>query len=790
MDVTALKILEYTKIRDMLMELTGSTAGKELSQALIPAADMDEVRNRLDQTLEAYRILSAALPVPLGGIREIRASTKRAELGAVLDPPDFLAILATLYAARRLKTFFQPLQEMAPLLAEKASYIEALPALENSINQTISEQGTVRDEASVELLRARREIRLLQNRIKEKVDHILHSSEYQKYFQEILVTVRGDRYVLPIKQEYRHHFPGIVHDQSASGATLFIEPMAVVNMNNDIKQLMTVEKNEVLRILTGLSAQVAAAAQKIYENIRWLAHLDFTFAKARLAIAMNAVLPVINHNGCVSLMQARHPLIAKEHVVPIDVELGRSFKTLLITGPNTGGKTVSLKTVGLFALMTQAGLFIPAKSGSAMPVFKNVFADIGDEQSIEQSLSTFSGHMTNLVRILQKTSSEDLVLIDEIGAGTDPEEGAALAMAILEYLQESGVSTIATTHYSELKTFAYTRDGVENGSVEFDVQTLRPTYRLLIGVPGSSNAFAISKRLGLSEPIIERARQLMSSEHKEFTNVLEELETQRNFYAEQVELLRLKEVEIQQLQARLQREQVEWNEKKQDLQRKTRDEAAGLIRQTRREAEGLIRELKEQFAVQEEKERQNKIQQVRRRIQQSMNGLTGIEPPLPDNAMRPLDLKNLKLGDEVYVVALDKYGTVLAIEDSGLTVQIGILKMNVSVDDCRAGKNIAGKNTGTVKNIRGKTNAGELQKVSRQIDIRGMTIDEAVQTLDKFIDDAIMANLPEVIVIHGKGTGALRKGVRKYLENHSGIQKVKIGEYNEGGDGVSVAVLR
>jgi len=787
MDSTVLKTLEYTKIRDMLAELTGSTIGKELALELTPTADTNEVQSRLAQTAEAYQILSAALPVPLGGIREIRTCAKRAELGAVLDPADFLAIAGTLYAARRMKTFFQPLQDMAPLLSQNAICIEALPTLENAISQTISEQGTVHDGASVELLRIRRETRLLQHRIKEKVDHILHSSEYQKYFQETLVTVRGDRYVIPIKQEYRQHFPGIVHDQSASGATLFIEPMAVVNMNNDIKQLMAAEKNEVLRILTALSAKVAIAAQPIYENIRQLAHLDFTFAKARLAIGMSAALPIINQNGYVSLMQARHPLIPKESVVPIDVELGKTFTTLLITGPNTGGKTVSLKTVGLFALMAQAGLFIPAMSGSAMPVFQNVFADIGDEQSIEQSLSTFSGHMTNLVRILQKISYRDLVLIDEIGAGTDPEEGAALAMAILEYLQEVGAATIATTHYSELKTFAYSRPGVENGSVEFDVQTLRPTYRLLIGVPGSSNAFAISKRLGLDEPIIDRARQLMSSEHKEFANVLEELETQRTSYLERAASIRSKELEFQQLQNRLRKEQSEWSEKKQDLLRKARDEAAGLIRQTRREAESLIRELKDQFSVTEEKQRQHAIQQVRKHLQQSMNSFTGLEQQSVGEDMKPVDPGTLKIGDEVYVVTLGQYGTVLSIGTNDLTVQAGILKMNVSASDCRIGKKSSVK---TIKKSVGKLSVSQLKGAARQIDIRGMTIDEAVQTLDKFIDDAIMASFHEVLVIHGKGTGALRKGVRQYLQNHPGVQAVKMGEYNEGGDGVSVVGLR
>lgn len=542
MEAAVLSTLEYDKIRDMLAARTGSVMGRELAHELVPVSEAQQVQKRLAETAEARGILNHIATVPLGGIRDVRSTLKKAELGAILEPHELLAVASTLYAARRIKAFFADLSIEAPLLALRASQIMVLRNIETVIEAIVNEQGVIRDDASSELLKLRREIKQAQSRVKEKLDNILRSGEYQKYFQDALVTMRGDRYVIPIKQEYRNNFPGIVHDQSASGATLFIEPMAIVNLNNDIKQLITAEKHEIERILTVVTGQIAQVAEPLGENLVILAQLDFVFAKAKLSIDMRATQPIISQQGFVNLIQARHPLIPAEHVVPIDVQLGRHFTTLLITGPNTGGKTVTLKTVGLFALMTQAGLFIPAAPDSEMPIIGNIFADIGDEQSIEQSLSTFSGHMTNLVGILKKIGADDLVLIDEIGAGTDPSEGAALAMSILEHIHTVGAKTIATTHYSELKTFAYSREGIENASVEFDIQTLRPTYRLLIGIPGSSNAFAISQRLGLSAKIIERAKALIHKEHADFETVLRALEDQKKAYSSRLdELSRLEQ---------------------------------------------------------------------------------------------------------------------------------------------------------------------------------------------------------------------------------------------------------
>ncbi|WP_040683059.1 endonuclease MutS2 [Thermosinus carboxydivorans] len=784
MDTSVLTTLEFVKIRDMLAEATVTSMGRELALALEPADDWNEVENRLRETREARDILLASSHVPFGGARDIRAILRRLEIGAVLEPEELLAIASTLYAARRLKQFLTEAKPSSVLLTEKAGRITALRNLEAAIESTVSEQGIVRDEASVELTRIRREIRVAQQRVKEKLDQILHSAEYQKYFQEALVTIRGDRYVIPIKQEHRYHFPGIVHDQSASGATVFIEPMAVVNLNNDIKQLVAAEKNEVERILAALSSQVARHVDAIRQNSEIVAALDFAFAKAKLGLDMQANMPLLNDKGRIFLRQARHPLIPRDEVVPIDVRLGEDFSILLITGPNTGGKTVTLKTVGLFALMTQAGLFIPAGSGSEMPVFRNVFADIGDEQSIEQSLSTFSAHMTNLVKILAKVSAHDLVLIDEIGAGTDPGEGAALAMAILEYLHSAGARTIATTHYSELKTFAYSRHGIENASVEFDIHTLRPTYRLQIGIPGSSNAFAISRRLGLPQELIDRARQFLDKDYAQFEKILAVLEQEKKEYEERRRRAEELEAEVAALRQKLAQEEAALLARRREIIDKAQEEAMSIVRQARRQAEEVIARLKEQFSVASDKERQQAIADARRQLQRQMAEL---HHPELDAAEKTAPPALLTPGSTVYVTTLRQKGSVLAIKDGEAVVQLGVLKVNVPVAACRIVEEMAPAGHGH-KGV--SVDFAKVQSVSREIDVRGMTVAEAETVLEKYLDDALLAGLSEVNVIHGKGTGALRKGVRSYLKDHPHVVETRIGELSEGGDGVTVVKLK
>jgi len=783
MDLSVLTTLEYDKIRDMLAARTSSVMGRELAEQLVPVSNVAEVERRIAETKEAKEILAASVNVPLGGIRDIRVIIRKAELGSVLEPDELIAVGSTLYAGRRVKSFFTDLINPSPLLTSVVERIEVLRNVETVIDSIVNEQGMIRDNASVELLRIRREIKHSQSRIKEKLDSILRSAEYQKLFQDTLVTIRGDRYVVPIKQEYRHSFPGIVHDQSASGATVFIEPMAVVNLNNDIKQLMAAEKNEIERILRLVTAQIAKVASSINTNCEVLAHIDFAFAKARLSFDMKAEMPVLNERGYVHLQRARHPLIDSDRVVPIDIYIGKSFNTLLITGPNTGGKTVTLKTLGLFVLMTQAGLFIPAASGSEIAVFNNVFADIGDEQSIEQSLSTFSSHMTNIVRILGQVSQRDLILIDEIGAGTDPEEGAALAMAILEYLLDIGAKTIATTHYSELKTFAYSRHGIENASVEFDIQTLRPTYRLLIGVPGSSNAFAISRRLGLSETIISRSKQLIDTDHAQFENVLNELEEKKLLYERLNEEARAQEQHLTVLRNKLEAEQADLMAKKAQVLSKAQSDASALLKQARREAEEVIAELKSQFSVQNSKERQQAIEHSRQRLK---DGMSKLIPEQDLDLLPAINPAMLKPGSIVFVTTLNQKGTVLSATADEVTVQVGFMKVNVPLSVCR----LADESVKSEKKINGKSmQFAKVQDVSRQIDVRGMTVEEAEVLLAKYLDDAILAGLSQVLIIHGKGTGALRKGVRAYLKSHHHVKDISIGELNEGGDGATVVRL-
>lgn len=784
METSVLHTLEFHKVRTMLTERAGSVMGKELAESLVPISDAGKIQEALEETSEARDVMVSYPSIPLGGIRDIRNIIKRAGLGAVLEPTDLLRVGSTLYAVRRLKGFMTDLDIPIPKLKRLVSQLTMLRNIENLIENTVSEQGAVRDDASAELSRIRREIKIAQNRVKEKLNSILHSPEYQKYFQDALVTMRGDRYVIPIKQEYRHNFPGLVHDQSASGATVFIEPMPVVNLNNDIKQLASAEKTEIERILANVTGQIAKNETELTINGTIMAQLDFAFAKAQLGIDMKAEMPLINSSGYVNLKQARHPLIPDNSVVPIDIHIGRDFNTLLITGPNTGGKTVSLKTLGLFALMSQAGLFIPAGFGSEITIFRQIFADIGDEQSIEQSLSTFSAHMTNLVKIISCVTENDLVLIDEIGAGTDPDEGAALAMSILEYLHSLGAKTVATTHYSELKAFAYAREGVENSCVEFDVHTLRPTYRLLIGVPGSSNAFAISARLGLNKAIVDRARQLIDKDYAEFETVLSSVEEQKRLYDQKNREVQLLEREIKEMRDKIAQERTEFTNKKSALLLKAQNDAAAVLRQARREAEEVIGELKAQFNVHNFKDVQKKIDDARSKIKNNMGKINLLENDNKE-ALPEILPNEVKPGMYVYVTTLQQKGTVLSVNHHELTIQMGVMKVNVRLEDCRKLEEKQKVNAANTS----RSILTKIQDVSRQIDLRGVTVEEGEILLDKYLDDAILAGIPEVIIIHGKGTGALRKGIRDYLKSHPYVKETRIGELNEGGNGATIVKL-
>lgn len=791
MEQDSFKVLEYKKILERLQNKAGSILGKELAGGLQPSNDPEEVRERLRETAEAVMVSSMANP-PLGGIRDIRELMKKIGIGGVIEPSEIMDVLTTMYAMRAVKRFFKELELETPILKSWARSLEILGELERNLENTVDEHGNLRDDASVELKRIRREVKSSQARIKDHLSNILHSAEYQKYFQDAIVTMRGDRYVVPIKQEYRQYFPGIVHDQSASGSTVFVEPMAVVNLNNDIKQLVAAEKHEVERILRDISNQLRRKDDILMENCDILAFIDFTFAKAGLAREMKAVEPILSEEGTTSLLSARHPLIDSDKVVPIDINIGGDYNMLLVTGPNTGGKTVSMKTLGLLVLMAQAGLFLPVENGSSIRVYNNVYADIGDEQSIEQSLSTFSAHMTHLVEILGKVEPDDLLLLDELGAGTDPEEGAALAMAILEQLLNIKAAVMATTHYSELKTFAFSRQGIENACVEFDVNTLRPTYRLLTGIPGASNAFAISRRLGLSEALVIRAKQLIQADHAQFEQVINQLEKEKMMYEQMNADIEAKLQRAQKMEAKAEAMRTELSQRKADIIRRAKDEGSALVRRARRESEEIIKQLKEQFNDMGIQKRQQAIQDARNKLNEEAGR---VRPGIVSaKAFRkPIDLKTIEVGDTIYVTKLDQKGTVLGIHGKELEIQLGAMKTTMKASACKfveKGKKEQPAASAGKKAKGGGSFIAKTQEAHRDIDIRGMMVDEAEVVLDKFIDDSMMAGLSQVLVIHGKGTGALRKGVHEYLKHHPNVAQFNFADMSEGGTGATLVTLK
>lgn len=785
-------VLEFDKIRQRLRDCATSNFGKELAAAIEPDDDFEKVRANLELTTEAVKIFAVSSP-PLGGICDIREVLKKISLGRVADAEEFLNILSTMYAMRNVKKFFKECELDAPKLKFRAAQIEILGNLENQLENAIDEHGAVKDSASSELQKIRRELRTAQNKIKTEIFNILHDTGKQKYFQDAIITMRGDRYVVPVKLEYKAQFHGIVHDQSATGATVFIEPMAIVNLNNEVKQLEAEERAEVMRILRMLSDSVRKNADELLNNVEILAEVDLVFAKAKFARNLNATEPILEK--FTDLKSARHPLISAETVVPIDIKLGENFSVLLVTGPNTGGKTVSMKTLGLLALMTQSGLYIPAAFGSKISVYTNIFADIGDEQSIEQSLSTFSAHMKKIVAILEKVQPTDLVLLDEVGAGTDPDEGAALAMAILEKLLTIKTATIATTHYSELKTFAYSTEGIENACVEFNAETLQPTYKLLVGIPGASNAFAISQRLGLEKNLIDRAKNFITADHANFEKIISELESERISYEQKNAEISARQSQIEKHEKKIAEMRDEIAKSKGEIIRKAKEKSAAMVRETRREAEEIIASLKEQFDDLGIKKRQQAIQNARDKIREAeLDAMPGI---IADKSVGSrINKKFLSVGDTIYIKSLDQKGTVLSIEKDGkeLTVQVGALKTTVKTSACKFVSHGAEENfEPQISTNKNRGSAGLLQKVStvgREIDIRGMLVDEAEQVCGKFIDDAQLAGLKQILIIHGKGTGALRKGIHDFLRRNRSVENFNLADLEEGGAGATSVNLK
>ena len=784
----AIKTLEFDKVKNILADKTATALGRQAVGAMRIESEFAKVKRLQEETAEALRIMDEGKRFPFGGAYNIVSEVKRAELGSTLDPEELLHVQTTVAAIRQMKFFLQDEAEIAPVLSEYANGFGIFTKLEKQITNAIDDHGEIKDSASTKLGGLRTAIQIAKNRIKEKLDSLLHDPSNQKYFQENLVTMRGDRYVIPVKMEYKMNFPGIVHDQSGTGATLFIEPMAVVNLNNDMKRYMAEEKEEMERILRQLTANVGAEAAGILASLDILTDLDVICARAYLAHEQHAVRPQMLLTGKVEIKQGRHPLLNKGSVVPLDVELGERFSMLLITGPNTGGKTVALKAVGLFALMAQSGMFIPASSAK-LPVFRAVYADIGDEQSIEQSLSTFSAHMTNLISILGEVKSGDLVLIDEICAGTDPNEGAALAMSMLEHLHKNEVLTMVTTHYSELKTFAYGHEGMENASVEFDPVSLRPTYRLLMGVPGSSNAFNISRRLGLAEDIVVQAGRLLNQEHVHMETVLQELDSERRKFesgSQEIERLR---IESEHLRNELAHAKQDFERRKTEMLRKAREQADDIYRRSRRESEAVLKELRSMKADFDTKRLEQAAEEARKKLNKTLSE----DAPLPEGA--PLTKETAKKGLNVFVTTLGKNGTIIDVNGNDVTVQVGILKMNVPAKKCLVTK--AQPVSTEPENSKKRKKAGYSHQMfvaksstaKQEVDLRGMTLNEAIPIVDKAIDDAMLAGISQLRLIHGKGTGALRAGLTAYLQNNRFVKKLEMASLETGGSGATVIDL-
>ncbi|WP_394217975.1 endonuclease MutS2 [Halobacillus trueperi] len=781
MNQRILHVLEFKKIIEQLNEQAASSLGKEKTSALKPSSDLEEVRHLQMETDEAGQVLRLKGHVPLGGIFDIKPSLKRTTIGGTLSALECLDVASTIYGGRQLKRFIEDMEEPEmPILRDMVSTIAPLRDLESEIRNCIDDHGGVMDGASEKLRSIRSKIRTYESRVRDKMESFTKSKS--KMLSDAIVTIRNERYVLPVKQEYRGSIGGIVHDQSSSGATLFIEPQTVVDLNNQLQEARVQEKNEIEKILKELSDAIAENHEPLYENVNVLGHMDFMFARAKLGKQMRAAMPKMNDEGRIDMKQARHPLIPEDEVVPNDIEIGTDYTSIVITGPNTGGKTVTLKLVGLCTLMAQSGLQVPALDGCEMAVFNEVYADIGDEQSIEQSLSTFSSHMTNIVDILDKVDDQSLVLFDELGAGTDPQEGAALAMSILDEVVNRKARVIATTHYPELKAYGYNRPDVINASVEFDIQTLKPTYRLLIGVPGRSNAFEISRRLGLRESVIDSAKGHIGVDSQSVENMIASLEESKRGaeqdYAEAERLL----AEAEELRNELKHKWDQFEDQREKLYEKAEQKAEKAIRQAREEAETIVGEIRNMKSQAQMKE--HEWIEARKMFDEAQPELAKKKPkatPAPKKESRELNP-----GDEVKLLTLNQQGTI--VEQTGKNeyqVQVGVMKVKAKrkeLEFVKAKQPYKEKPMATVK--------GKNFHVKTELDLRGERYEDALNRLEKYIDDALLAGYPRVSIIHGKGTGALRTAVQNFAKNHRSISSHRAGGMNEGGSGVTVLEFR
>ena len=780
-----LRVLEFTKMRDQLVDKTITSMGAELARALVPDHDLGLVNQAQQETEEAHVLFSYVGGHPLIPCSDVRQQLRLAEIGGMLSPRSLLDVAGLMRAARAARSALVTERENTPLLTTLASRLSTHHRLESDITSAILGEEEIADHASAALADIRRHIRQCNDRVRDKLNSMIHSPSFQKYLQDPIITIRNDRFVVPVKQEFRSNVPGLIHDQSSTGATLFVEPMAVVEINNDLKQWIAKEKAEIERILLAFSAEIAPLAAQLTQDLDLLGRLDFAFAKAALSRAMFGVAPRMNERGFIRIVRGRHPLIDPAAVVPSDLWMGDPFTTLVITGPNTGGKTVTLKTVGLLTLMAQAGLHVPADMGTELAVFDEVFADIGDEQSIEQSLSTFSSHMTNIVDILQRVTPRSMALFDELGAGTDPTEGAALAQAVLSTLLAKQVRTIATTHYSELKEYALTTPGVENASVEFNVETLRPTYRLSIGIPGKSNAFEISQRLGLPETIIDQARTLLSHDQIRFEDVIANAEYHRQIAQREREIAEEARLEMLRMreEADVQRKKLEDARAAATL--KAKEEARRILERARGEADTIIGELK-RMKKEAAATPEHEVQRLKQRLGQSLSDMhDALAQPVTRVTEPP---RNLKPGDRVRIVHLGTEAGVLSGPDAKGEVQLqaGVMKMKVHISQLELLKEEKPKERVGVRSMVDMQH----RAVAQEVDLRGMALEEALGEVDKFLDDAVLAALGVVSIIHGKGTGVLRTGIQEHLRRHPHVKSYRLGKYGEGEEGVTVVTLR
>ncbi len=789
MEQKTLKTLEYDKILELLSGFAKNDATKEKIGKLEPSAEFRVVEQTLAETDGAVTLILKYGTPELLWIQDVKEAVKRLEIGGTLNMPELLNLARILKNARTLKSLTP---EQTGILSGYIEELTAHKSLEERISTSMISEEEMADGASSELANIRRKTRHASARVKESLDSMIRSSHYQKFLQDAIVTMRNNRYVVPVKAEHRGDVRGIVHDISASGGTVFIEPEAVVNANNELHELEIKEKAEIARILAELSGEAAEISQEILLNFETLIHLDFVFAKAKLALDMKAVLPELNREDRVFIKDGRHPLIDRRKIVPTTIYLGEDFDSLIVTGPNTGGKTVVLKTIGLFALMTQSGLFIPAADSSVMPVFRDIFADIGDEQSIEQSLSTFSSHMKNIVHIIDKVEDHCLVLFDELGAGTDPTEGAALATAILEHIRSLGAKCVATTHYSELKLYALSTDRVENASCEFHVETLSPTYRLLIGTPGKSNAFAISGKLGLPKEIIDRSKTLLSEENIKFEDLLSGIEHDRLSAEKASEETKKMREEIESLKKQLETEKARIEKQKDQIFDRARAKADKILQRAQEETEELLEAFKKAQKEKDDQEALAAMTRLRQELglKQKKNKSPKQKEAKP-KSVGVVHINSLKLGATVLLDDLGDKGSILSInkKDNTVQVQVGIMKITSKVENLTLleEEHTPSKNAYVPPRQGGGIRSGS---VKSEVDLRGMLLEEALLEADKFLDEASMAGLHTVSIIHGKGTGTLRSGIQQMLRKHPQVKSFRLGKYGEGENGVTIAELK